>query len=183
MNVFKFRIQADDQDDFLREVEIKANQTFLDLHEFMVKNLKLGGKELASFYIANDEWEKLLEITLIDMSGEVDKDVKASDETRTIFLMNQTPVNRFVKEIDQKLIYEYDFLQMRTFLMELVDIHGEDRRAKYPRLTLSRGKLELQENVKVEKDSDKLKEDLLKEFNSMIKGDYDDDYDDGDDDY
>ena len=183
MSVFKFRIQVDDQDDFLREVEIKSNQTFYQLHDFMVKNLKLGGKELASFHVAGERWEKLQEITLIDMSGEEDKNVKASDDTRTIFLMDQTPIERFIKEIDQKLIYEYDFLQMRTFLLELVDITHEDRRVKYPRLTFSRGKIQLEDNVRVEKDSEKLKEYLLKEFNSIIKGDFEDDFDSDDDDY
>jgi len=183
MNIFKFRILVDENDDFVREIEIKSNATFENLHNFIVKSLKLSSKELASFHTSNDKWEKLQEITLIDMSGDDDIDLKESDVVRTIFLMSESKLNRFLDEIDQKLIYEYDFLQMRTFLMELADITPEDKSVKYPRLTLSKGRLEMHENVKVEKDSEKLKNELLKEFNSIVNGDFDDDDNDMDDDY
>jgi hypothetical protein len=182
MDVFKFRIQVDGQDDFVRELEIKSDQTFKDLHEFIVKSLKFSGNELASFYLSNDEWEKLTEITLIDMSGEVDKDLGDDDVIHTIFLMDQIRLDEFIKTVDQKLVYEYDFLQLRTFFIELVDITPVNTKMNYPRMTLSRGILKTAENLVIEKNPDKLKEELLKEFNAMVNGDleednlHDDDY-------
>jgi len=175
MDVFKFRIQVDGQDDFVRELEIKSDQTFKDLHEFIVKSLKFSGKELASFYLSNDEWEKLTEITLIDMSGEVDMELGEDDVVHTIFLMDQIKLDAFIKTVDQKLVYEYDFLQLRTFFIELVDITPVNTKTNYPRITLSKGTLRTVETLVIEKNPDKLKEELLKEFNAMVNGDIDED--------
>jgi hypothetical protein len=184
MKVYKFRLETEGQDDFVREIEVKSNQTFKDLHDFILKTLKLDGKELASFHIANDIWEKLIEITLIDMSGEADKDLKSDDQVQTIFVMSETKLDRFFDEAGQKMVYEYDFLQMLTFLIELTEISNVDKKASYPKVSYSKGKFEPSQNVKVEKDSEKLKAELLQEFNSILNGDGDDDdFDSGDDDY
>ena len=184
MKVYKFRLQTEDQEGFIREIEIKSDQTFKDLHNFIVKTLKFSSKELASFHLTNDNWEKLIEITLLDMSGEADKELKSSDQVQTIFVMAETILNKFFDEPGQQLIYEYDFLQMQAFQLELLDISDVKNKSTYPRLAYSKGKLDKQEKVNVEKDPEKLKAELLKEFNSMLKDDSDDDdYFDGDDDY
>ena len=184
MKVYKFRLQTEEQDGFIREMEVKSDQTFKDLHEFIVKTLKFDGKELASFHIANENWKKLVEITLVDMSGEADKELRSDDQIQTIFVMAETILDRFLDEIGQKLIYEYDFLQMQTYQLELIKISAINKKSTYPKLTYSKGKLDKLENIIVEKDSEKLKAELLHEFNSMMKGDDDDDDDYfGDNDY
>lgn len=182
MSVIKFRIQADNQNDFVREVEVRSDQTFKDLHDFIISNQKLNGNELASFHIADEHWEKEQEITLIDMSGDFDKSVSDNDDVKTFFVMSDTPIHQFISKIDQKLIYEYDFLQIRTFLLEVAEILPENKKHKYPRLVFSRGNYHLDENVKVEKDSEKLRQELLRDFNLLVKGDHDDDFG-ADDDY
>jgi hypothetical protein len=184
MKVYKFRLETEDQDDFVRDIEVKSNDTFKDLHDFILKTLKLSGKELASFHIANDNWEKLIEITLIDMSGEADKELKNDDQVQTIFVMSETILDRFFDEIGQKMVYEYDFLEMDTFQIELLDISKPDKKATYPRISLSKGTLDKKQKFGVEKDSEKLKAELLSEFDSMMKDDDDDDDDNYlDDDY
>ncbi|OQX73821.1 MAG: hypothetical protein B6D64_13465 [Bacteroidetes bacterium 4484_276] len=184
MKVYKFRLLTEEQDGFIREIEVKSDQTFKDLHEFIVKTFKFKSKELASFYIANENWEKLIEITLLDMSGEVDNGLKTDDQVQTIFIMAETILDRFLDEVGQKMIYEYDFLQMQTFQLELISISDGGKKSIYPKVTYSRGKLDKQEGLVVEKDSEKLKAELLHEFNSILKDDDDDDDDYfGDDDY
>jgi len=175
MNVLKIRILVDDQEDFVREIEIKSDQTFKNLHDFLIKSFKFSGNELASFYLSNDEWEKLTEITLIDMSGEVDQNLGDEDIVHTIFLMDKVQLDEFLDEPDQKLIYEYDFLHLHTFLLELIEILPVNAKTTYPRITLSRGTLNTLDKLVIEKNPDKLKEDLLKEFNAMINGDIDED--------
>ncbi len=175
MNVLKIRILADDQEDFVREVEIKSDQTFKDLHDFIVKSLKFSGKELASFYVSNDEWEKLTEITLIDMSGEVDQNLADEDVVHTIFLMDQIVLDEFLDEPDQKMIYEYDFLHLHTFLIELIEILPVNSKNNYPRITASHGNLNTIEKLVVEKNPDKLKAELLKKFDAIINGDIEED--------
>jgi len=185
MKVYKFRLESEDQEEFIREIEVRSDQTFKDLHEFLIKTIKLDGKELASFHITNDNWEKLIEITLIDMSGEADEELKTDDQVQTIFIMSETILDRFFDEIGQRMVYEYDFLQMQTFHLELLGIINPDKKAKYPKVSLRKGKYDKQQKIKIEKDSEKLKAELLKEFDSMLKDDQDDDDDDYDpeDDY
>ena len=175
MNVLKLRILAEDQVDFVREIEIKSDQTFKDLHDFLVKSFKFGANELASFYISNEEWERLSEITLIDMSGEVDQDLEDEDVLHTIFLMDQIQLDEFLDEPDQKLIYEYDFLHLHTFLIELIEVLPVNPKTAYPQITLNKGSLNTLNKVVVEKNPEKLKAELLKEFNAMMNGDLDDD--------
>ncbi len=176
MKVYKFRLETKNQEDFIMGFEVKSNQTFQSLHDFIFETVKLEGKELASFHIVNNNWEKLIEITLIDMSGEADKKLKPNDEVQTIFVMSETVLDRFFYEPGQKMVYEYDFLQMQTFQLELLEINNLNKQAAYPRVTYSKGKFDKQQKINVEKDPDKLKAELLQEFNSIMKDDANDDY-------
>jgi len=169
MNIFKLRIMADDQDDFIIELEIKSSQTFKVLHDFLVKSLKLNENELASFHIADDNRGSLHEITLLDMTGK-DKGVDDNDDKLpNIYLMEKTRLENFISEIGQKIIYEYDFLQLHTFLIEVIDIDTADENEIFPQITFNSGKLSLRDKLSVEQDSEKLKQELLEEFNLMMK--------------
>lgn len=184
MKVFKLRIESDESSNFILEVEIKASQTFMQLHDFLIKTLNLKGDELASFFITDEKWQKSEEITLLDMSGDEDEHVDDEDETHTIYLMSKIRLDEFIDKESQYLLYEYDFLQMHTFYIEVIGISSSEKGITYPRLTHQQGQLKLETKVKVEKDPDKLRESLLNEFNLMMKDDMDDDDDDiSDDDY
>lgn len=182
MKIFKLRIVPESGANFSIDIEVRADQTFRELHDFIVKSLKLKGDELASFYVADENWEKYEEITLIDMSGSEDEDVDDNDDTHTIYLMNKTTVGTFVTGVNQNLLYEYDFLQLHTFFIEVVDAKNADSKLTYPRLANQKGQLTMQNRVLVEKDPEKLRESLLNEFNSLMKDDLDDDDDDMDND-
>ncbi|MBE0638644.1 MAG: hypothetical protein IH598_08990 [Bacteroidales bacterium] len=185
MDVFKLRIETDENPGFVLDVEIRADQTFFDLHEFLVKTLKLNDKELASFYVADENWEKYEEITLLDMSGEEDNRAEEHDDFHTIFLMSSTSIDKFISGTNQYLVYEYDFLQLHTFLIECISVKQVDNRVNYPHVAQQKGSLKITNKVMVEKDPEKLRESLLNEFNSMVKGDMDEEDDDNDgiDDY
>lgn len=178
MDVFKLRIETDEDPGFVLDIEIRADQTFLDLHEFLVKTLKLSPNELASFYVSDENWEKYEEITLIDMSGDEDAVTDDNDDLHTIFLMSGTRFDKFINEINQYLVYEYDFLQLHTFLIECIEIRQADKRVNYPRVAHEKGNLKIVNKVMVEKDPEKLRESLLNDFNSILKDDLDGDFDD-----
>jgi hypothetical protein len=177
MDALRIRIWIDGQDNFIREVQIKSNQYFKDLHVFLVKSLGLDARELASFHIADDNWKKAQEISLIDMWG---KSEDKNQPAQKVYEMGKTRLDTFLMQMDQKLIYEYDFLQMHTFKLEVVDITGVDEGKKYPYMATSYGTLQLQQNVEVEDDAEKLKQELLDEFSALQEDD--DDYDFGLDD-
>ena len=92
MHAYRFRILTDEQEDFVRDVEIMANQTFLDFHNYLVRLLEFNSNELASFSICNSKWYKLCEITLLDMeleemSEDAEED-KSSQKMKT-YLMTE----------------------------------------------------------------------------------------------
>lgn len=145
MHAYRFRILTDEQDDFVRDIEIMANQTFLDFHQYLVRLLEFDSNELASFSICNSKWYKLSEITLLDMEveeeTEEDEDNKKADKMKT-FLMADSRLNSFIEDPHQRLIYEYDFLNLRTFYLELTKILPAELGIQYPRCVFSEGALQ-----------------------------------------
>ncbi len=186
MNIYKFHLTTEEQDDFFREIEVKGSQTFRQFHDFLIKNLNLKKDELASFFIVDDYWNRMVEITLIDMAVEAKPDDEEGEAEPEIYLMDEVKIERFVKEIGQQLIYEYDFLQMHTFQLELIGFAESVSRRQYPFITAAEGTLELEDNLDVADDEESLKQELLDEFDALVSDDMEDDDDDSsgtDDDY
>ena len=130
--IYKFKIFLDDEDeDFLREIEIADNSTFEDLHYAILNAVGLQGEELASFYICDSTWTKDKEITLLDMSEDENK----------IDIMSECKLKNFILDPDQKLIYEYDFLNMWVFHVELMKTKPAQAKVKYPQVVKKAGKL------------------------------------------
>ena len=69
--MYKFRVTFEDHDEVSRDIEIKSNQTFMDLHKAIQSAIGFDGAQLASFYMSNDYWVKGKEIT----SAENDKGI------------------------------------------------------------------------------------------------------------
>jgi hypothetical protein len=146
MHVYRFRILSEEHDDFLRDVEILANQTFEDLHQFLVRLFEFDGNELASFSICNGKWFKMSEITLIDMrfeeqSDDFDDDNPNKKAKIKTFLMSESKLKSYIEDPHQRIIYEYDFLNLRTFYLELSKILTAEEGTSYPRCVKSEGSL------------------------------------------
>ena len=64
--VFKFRMLSDENDNFVRDLEVPYDMTLRGFHEFLVRIL---GYEacMTSFFTADGQWERLQEYTLLDM--------------------------------------------------------------------------------------------------------------------
>ncbi len=141
MHVYKFRLLSDVNDEFVRDIEIQANQTFLDFHNAISQNVKLISQELASFHICDQKWNKLQEITLIDMIGmeEAGEEGKTIEET---FVMKEAVIRDFINEPHQRLLYEYDFLEMSTFYIELLSVHKQKDEGPYPKCSYKKGDME-----------------------------------------
>ena len=118
--VYKFRIISDEVDDFLREIKIDSEASFLDLHEAILKCTGYKDDQMASFFICDEDWEKEIEITLEDMgSGSSEEDT---------FVMKETPLSELLQDEKQKLIYVFDPINERVFFMELAEIiTGKDQ--------------------------------------------------------
>jgi len=160
--IFKFRVTLDVLDDVFRDIAIRNTDSFEDLHFAIVQSFGLPGQEMASFYLANDEWDQGEEIALEDFSDE--SDIKR--------IMASTTLEDLLSEKQTKLIYVYDFLNMWTFYVELADITEPDSSSSYPDLLFAQG--QLPENPPEKKFEADMFDQFSDEFSEELK---DDDFD------
>ena len=131
--VYRFRIILDNDtdDDIFRDIEIRESDTLEDLHNVITQSFGFDGSEMASFYISDEQWNQGEEISLFDMSGGID----------SVRMMNETLINDVVFELQPKLIYVYDFMNMWTFLVELAEIVDVNDSTDYPNLMFVHGQV------------------------------------------
>ncbi len=127
--IYRIRIILDYKEDIIRDIEIEDNSTFEDLHYTIINYFNLDGKELAAFYISNDNWEQGEEIVL-----------DGFNENNQI-LMNKTNLKTIINKNQKKFIYVYDFLKLWTFFVEIFEITKEKKDAIYPKNIFSNGNL------------------------------------------
>jgi hypothetical protein len=111
--IFLFRIISDENPDFYRDLVAEGTDTFLDLHHTLQKDLGYDPTLLASFFITNKQWEKEQEITLIDMMQEPG----IGSQT-----MEQVTLEEYLRELNQRMIYLFDFFSDRAFFIELIEM-------------------------------------------------------------
>ncbi len=171
MNIYRLVVLNEENDEFIREIEIKEDQSFEDLHNFLKKSLNLKDNELSSFFLCNENWEKQEEIVLIDMNAGENKDAVIP-----IHLMKNSIINEVITGENQRLIYEYDYLNLNTFFIECsLILDGFDPGKKYPRCKYSKGQVFNSSEILNKDDSDKLRDELLEEFKNMLSDDDDND--------
>ena len=111
--IIKLRAICGEDEDFLREIEISGDSTFLELHSFIQQNLKYDDKQLATFFITDNGWNKEQEITLFDMSdGELSQSL----------LMEKTTLNNLLTKAKQRFIYIFDLFSERALFIEVIKI-------------------------------------------------------------
>jgi len=113
MRVLKFRVLLDNIKGVFRDIEIPESYNLAELHEAVIDSLEFSGMEMASFFVSDEDWEKGEEISLMDMS---------EPGQETVRLMSETPILDVTKEVGDRLLYVYDFLNMWICYVELVDI-------------------------------------------------------------
>ena len=140
MHVYRFKLTFEDNDDFLREVEVGSEQTFEDFHYAIVENLGLNNSTLSSFFIADSRFRKKREISLIDMqSEELPEQLDQDEAQEPILEMRDAVVSDFIDDPHQKLVWVYDYLNYWTFYLELLKIAVSKEGQKYPRFAKSVG--------------------------------------------
>lgn len=155
--IYKFRAISNESDDFFRDIEIEDTDHFFSLHQLIQNSVNYDKSQIASFYTSNGNWEKLDEITIIDMS-DFSKEKK--------YVMHKTIIKELVKKKKDKILYVFDFFSERAFFIELTDIHEAEKGKKYPRLVNGNGKAPVQIIEGVEQ-SDDFNTEISDEFNDL----------------
>jgi hypothetical protein len=124
MAILKFRVYWEDDESTYRDIVIRHNQTFFDLHNAILKSYEFDNKHKATFYKSNDAWQRGREITL-----EVyDKTYQAPP-----LIMQEVSLGSQVLDPNQKFIYEYDFNKFWHFMVELINVDREENnKLNYP---------------------------------------------------
>lgn len=131
MAILKFRVYWEDDDSIYRDLVIRHTQTFLDLHDIILKCFEFDNKHQATFYRSNDKWQRGREISL----EKYDKVYQAEP-----LIMAETLVGSEIREPNQKLIFVYDFHKNWTFLVELINVNkDENLKITYPSCSRSEG--------------------------------------------
>jgi hypothetical protein len=177
MLAYKFRLLHEDQDDFLRDIEIKPSQTYKDLHDCLVKTIGLSGKELASFFVCNHHWRKQREITLINMMDREERPaeidiIEEGEEDQKILptlVMEDVKIKDLIEDPHQRFLYEYDFLNPKTFFLELIKISDIDEKKIYPVVVKEQGLFVTNTIPQIQSILDEPDEEtMLKEFDEML---------------
>lgn len=111
--VYTIRFVSDEEPDFELDVKVSPKHTFADLHNAIQKKLNFDDKFLASFFVSNAKWEKLEEITLMDM-GEGCR------------LMSDTLFGKFFGKTGQKMLYVFDYFSERLLFGNIISESDED---------------------------------------------------------
>jgi len=151
--VFKFRIISDRIEDFALHVEANAKNSFFELHEVIQDTCNFDPSELATFFIADEEWDRGVEIAMFAD--------KYSKQHPTL-MMKDTVLGDYLKEKEDKLIYVFDVINQKSLYIELYEIVME-KKLNTPIVTNSRGM------APVQTASSRYNTDLLAEQDSELQ--------------
>ena len=138
MAVYRFKVIIEDNDDVYRDIDIKAAQTFEELHNSIQEAFKFDNKHSASFFVSDDYWRKHLEITLRKEDLELTpEEIRLNVEPKK--LMSVAKIAKYIETPHQRFVYVFDEKVQWTFLLEMMKITNEDAKAKYPLISKSIG--------------------------------------------
>ncbi|MBI5010412.1 MAG: hypothetical protein HZB98_12355 [Bacteroidia bacterium] len=124
--VYKFVVLSDEDESFVREFEFLDTHTLLDFHNLIQDELEFDKSQMASFFMATDNWEKEEEFTLFDM-GTGSSTMETAVLEDIIFRKNQ------------KLLYVFDFFNDRALFVEYTGETKEVEGRELPICTNSKG--------------------------------------------
>ncbi|HNW57092.1 MAG TPA: hypothetical protein PKM69_04925 [Bacteroidales bacterium] len=124
--VYKFVVLSDEDETFVREFDFLDSQTLMDFHNSLQEELEFDRSQIASFYLATDNWEKEEEFTLFEMG--------AGSST-----MDDAILEDVIFRKNQKLLYVFDFFNDRALFIEYVGEAKEEDGKEYPACTNSKG--------------------------------------------
>ena len=156
--IFKFQIVSQESQNFLLEVALEEKHSFFDFHSIIQKSVGFESHQLASFFVSDKRWKKLVEISMLDLGI----------NGAAFFIMQKTKLNDLLEEEGQKLIYTFDFLNDRSFLIELTGIIME-KNLNEPLVTLKLGDAPVQvlgEEVSVDEQTE-LQEEVYMDFGEL----------------
>ena len=126
--VFRFRMLSDENDRFVRDYEVSYDTTLLEFHDFLLRSLEYEPC-MASFFTADDRWNRLREFTLMDMGAENGEGPEP---------MERIALGQILHSNRDRLIYLFDLFGDRAYYLELTGAAEAQAGAEYPREIFAR---------------------------------------------
>ena len=125
MNLIRFRVIIDIEEDVFRDILIDRASPLEDLHRGILAAFDFGEGEMASFFQSDEDWGRGREVPLMDMG---------MDDTGNPYpSMRSVPVGEMVDVANDRMVYVYDFLRMWCFYVEVIAVE-EGEKPEYPLL-------------------------------------------------
>ena len=126
--IYRLRVILDNdtKEDILRDVEIDKNSNLTDLHELILLSFNFSADQMASFYTVDEDWNQINEISLMNFDESTDS-------------MDSMLIANVLDNQNTKLLYIYDFMNMWTFYVEMIEEAEEINNILYPRIIFSVG--------------------------------------------
>lgn len=126
MAVYRFKVSFEDYEDVYREIEIKSDQSFRDLHDCIQSSIQFDGLKESSFFMSNDHWHK---------GEEISTQVKITKHGKETRVMSKAILRNYILDPHQKIYYIVDGDSPWTFHIELIRIlPAAEITASYPKI-------------------------------------------------
>ncbi len=173
MIIFKFRMLSDENDHFTRDYEVPSTMTLLELHDFIIETLEYEPC-IASFFTADNKWEKVEEFTTVDMGfgNDSEEPVIATRPMETVTL------EEIMHHIHDRLIYIFDMFANRAYYMELIEAKQSDAAGKYPKEVFAHATPPDQYDPDANQEDSSIFDEMMGDFNEFDGEDdaYEDEY-------
>ena len=113
----------------IRDIAIDSISNLEDLHNAITNAFGFTGDQMASFYRSDETWVQGEEHPLFDMGEGADRKVQ----------MNQVLLDQVLQKDNDKMLYVYDFFNMWSFYIELIQANFDHQKVELPSLLFSLG--------------------------------------------
>lgn len=111
--IYRLLLISDEVDNFMREIKIGSDATFLDLNKAILDSCGYTDDQMTSFVMCEDGWQKGQEIT---------REVMDTDSDQDSYVMATTNLDEFIEDEHQHILYIFDPLADRCFFIEVAEI-------------------------------------------------------------
>ena len=167
--ILRLRMLSDENDNFVRDVEVSHEMNLLELHNFIISSIEYDDC-MASFYTADEQWQPLQEFSLMDLGDEQFEGAPVAMEKVTLAELVVSECNR--------LIYQFDMIADRAFYLEVVSATQPNPELEYPRVSFENARVPDQYDPDaLPADDGSIFDEMMDEFGEFDGDDsYDDEY-------
>ena len=166
--ILKFRMLSDENDNFVRDFEVDPMMKLSEFHDFIIKSISYDDC-MASFFTADEEWQRCREFTLMDM-GDIGYDGEDAP-----LPMSKTSLAEIIVADYTRLIYLFDMFADRAYYLELTGAKEAEPGFEYPRVSFENAPAPDQYDPDATEDSGSIFDEMMSDYNEF---DGDDNYDD-----